>query len=96
MISINAYPVDPGKPMIYNKKSAERFFKCSKQPFQFRLGANKYIEIQYPEIRCISKQVIPGCCIGIDLEEWVIREESACISWIYQRRAVINKHFRRE
>ena len=78
--------------MIYNKETATRFLRCCKQPFILRCRSHR-IEICDEVIRKISTQTIGY--IGIDLEEWVIRGEQACVDWIWTHRGAINAHFRR-
>lgn len=103
---LNCFAFVPGKPMIYNKESALRFFKNCKAPFRIRIARPtdpagfyygdrvKTIEICYPRICSIVKQEIPGCDIAVDVEEWSINGEAACVNWIYFRRKAINARFK--
>ena len=103
MATLNCYPMDPGKPMIHNKESAARFFRWCKQPIRFRMASGfggdmkmKTVEIQYPEIRCVESFEIGDSGIGMDVVSWWIKDEDACIRWIWERRKMINARFKGE
>jgi len=86
-MTINAYRITPGKPMIWSLESAKAFLASTKQPLRIRTS-NGYYEICHGSIAYIE-----FVNEWMDLERWRKIGEDAVRS-IYQIRKLINARFK--